>query len=94
MRIAYCHSIEHVEQLFYKNCWINISDNGVIHQNENTTKFLELNIRIELLSIQSSDIAFTIEILGLSFLFSKVIFTQIFHYPLPLQNLILSQIYL
>lgn len=40
-------------------CWINISDSGIIQLNPNIIKFLELKIGMELLSIRSSDIAFT-----------------------------------
>ena len=40
-------------------CWINISENGVIQLNQQILDFLNLKIRMELLSIRSSDIAFT-----------------------------------
>lgn len=40
-------------------CWINISKNGVILLNQQILDFLNLKIGMELLSIRSSDIAFT-----------------------------------
>ncbi len=40
-------------------CWINISENGVIQLNLHILDFLNLKIGMELLSIRSSDIAFT-----------------------------------
>lgn len=40
-------------------CWINISENGVIRINREMMKFLILEIGMNLLSIRSSDIAFT-----------------------------------
>ena len=40
-------------------CWINISENGMIQLNQAMMKFLNLEIGMELLSIRSSDIAFT-----------------------------------
>ncbi len=40
-------------------CWIKISDEGVIQLNDDMMKFLDLRIGMELLSIRSSDIAFT-----------------------------------
>lgn len=40
-------------------CWVNISENGVIHLNQQIFDFLNLKIGMELLSIRSSDIAFT-----------------------------------
>ena len=40
-------------------CWINISENGVIQLNQQILDFLNLKIGMELLSIRSSDIAFT-----------------------------------
>ena len=40
-------------------CWINISETGIIQLNQDMMTFLELNIGMELLSIRSSDIAFT-----------------------------------
>lgn len=40
-------------------CWINISDKGIIHLNPEMMNYLDLKIGMELLSIRSSDIAFT-----------------------------------
>lgn len=40
-------------------CWLHISDMGVIQLNPDMMKFLALNTGMELLSIRSSDIAFT-----------------------------------
>lgn len=40
-------------------CWISISETGVIQLNQNMVDFLNLEIGMELLSIRSSDIAFT-----------------------------------
>lgn len=40
-------------------CWISISGTGVIQLNQNMVDFLNLEIGMELLSIRSSDIAFT-----------------------------------
>lgn len=40
-------------------CWVNISDTGDIHLNQNMMQFLKLSVGMELLSIRSSDIAFT-----------------------------------
>ena len=40
-------------------CWVNISENGVIQLNQQILDFLNLKIGMELLSIRSSDIAFT-----------------------------------
>ncbi len=40
-------------------CWVNISENGVIQFNQPLLDFLNLKIGMELLSICSSDIAFT-----------------------------------
>lgn len=40
-------------------CWVNISKNGVIQFNQQILDFLNLKIGMELLSIRSSDIAFT-----------------------------------
>ena len=45
-------------------CWINISENGVIQLNQQTLNFLDLKIGMELLSIRSSDIAFTMGATG------------------------------
>ena len=42
-----------------KYCWINISEDGLIELNEEMLEVLELSIGMELLSIRSSDIAFT-----------------------------------
>lgn len=40
-------------------CWVNISDSGIIRLTDKMMKFLELKTGMELLSIRSSDIAFT-----------------------------------
>ena len=40
-------------------CWITISENGVIQLNQQILDFLNLKIGMKLLSIRSSDIAFT-----------------------------------
>lgn len=40
-------------------CWVSISGTGVIQLNQKMLDFLNLEIGIELLSIRSSDIAFT-----------------------------------
>ena len=40
-------------------CWVNISPDGKIKLTEEMMKFLDLQIGMELLSIRSSDIAFT-----------------------------------
>lgn len=40
-------------------CWVSISGTGVIQFNQKMTDFLNLEIGMELLSIRSSDIAFT-----------------------------------
>ena len=40
-------------------CWVNISENGVIQLSHEMMNFLNLRIGMELLSIRSSDIAFT-----------------------------------
>ncbi len=45
-------------------CWINISENGVIQLNQQILDFLNLEIGMELLSIRSSDIAFTMGATG------------------------------
>ena len=45
-------------------CWVNISDNGVIQLNQPILDFLNLKIGIQLLSIRSSDIAFTMGATG------------------------------
>ena len=40
-------------------CWVNITENGTIRLSNEMMKFLDLEIGTELLSIRSSDIAFT-----------------------------------
>ena len=45
-------------------CWVNISENGVIQLNQQIMDFLNLKIGMELLSIRSSDIAFTMGAMG------------------------------
>ena len=45
-------------------CWINISENGVIQINQKILDFLNLKIGMELLSIRSSNIAFTMGATG------------------------------
>ena len=40
-------------------CWIKVSNEGIIQLNDDMMKFLDLRIGMELLSIRSSDIAFT-----------------------------------
>ena len=45
-------------------CWVNISENGIIQLNQQTLDFLNLKIRMKLLSIRSSDIAFTMGATG------------------------------
>ena len=40
-------------------CWVNISESGIIQLNQQILNFLNLKIGMELLSIRSSDIAFT-----------------------------------
>ncbi len=45
-------------------CWVNISENGVIQLNQQVLDFLNLKIGMELLSIRSSDIAFTMGATG------------------------------
>ena len=45
-------------------CWINISENGIIQLNQQILDFLNLKIGMELLSIRSSDIAFTMGATG------------------------------
>lgn len=45
-------------------CWINISENGTIQLNQQILDFLNLKIGMELLSIRSSDIAFTMGATG------------------------------
>ena len=45
-------------------CWVNISENGVIQLSQQIMDFLNLKIGMELLSIRSSDIAFTMGAAG------------------------------
>ncbi len=45
-------------------CWVNISENGVIQFNRQVLNFLNLKIGMKLLSIRSSDIAFTMGATG------------------------------
>lgn len=45
-------------------CWVNIAENGIIQFNQQTLDFLNLKIGMELLSIRSSDIAFTMGAIG------------------------------
>ncbi len=45
-------------------CWVNISENGVIQLNQKILDFLNLKIGMKLLSIRSSDIAFTMGAIG------------------------------
>ncbi len=45
-------------------CWVNILENGVIQLNQQILDFLNLKIGMELLSIRSSDIAFTMGATG------------------------------
>ena len=45
-------------------CWVNISENGAIQLNQQILEFLNLKIGMELLSIRSSDIAFTMGATG------------------------------
>ena len=45
-------------------CWVNISKNGIIQLNQQILDFLNLNVGMELLSIRSSDIAFTMGATG------------------------------
>ena len=45
-------------------CWVNISENGIIQLNQQILDFLNLKIRMGLLSIRSSDIAFTMGATG------------------------------
>ena len=46
-------------------CWVSISENGVIKLNQEMMKFLDLQIGMELLSIRSSNIAFTMGARGI-----------------------------
>lgn len=45
-------------------CWVNISENGIIQLNQQILDFLNLRIGMELLSIRSSNIAFTMGATG------------------------------
>ncbi len=45
-------------------CWVNISENGVIQLSQQIMDFLNLKIGMELLSIRSSNIAFTMGAAG------------------------------
>lgn len=45
-------------------CWVTISENGVIQLNQQILDFLNLKIGMELSSIRSSDIAFTMGATG------------------------------
>ena len=45
-------------------CWLNISENGIIQLNQQILDFLNLKIGMELLSIRSSNIAFTMGATG------------------------------
>jgi len=45
-------------------CWVNISENGVIQLNQQILDFFNLKTGMELLSIRSSDIAFTMGATG------------------------------
>lgn len=45
-------------------CWVNISENGVIQLHQQMLDFLNLKIGMELLSIRSSNIAFTMGATG------------------------------
>ncbi len=45
-------------------CWVNISEKSVIQLNQQILNFLNLKIGMELLSIRSSDIAFTMGATG------------------------------
>lgn len=45
-------------------CWVSISEGGVIQLNQQILDFLNLKIGMELLSIRSSDIAFTMGATG------------------------------
>lgn len=45
-------------------CWVNISESGVIQLNQQILDFLNLKTGMELLSIRSSDIAFTMVATG------------------------------
>ena len=61
------YQIPESEFIKYKGrsyCWVSISENGVIQLNQQTLDFLNLKIGMELLSIRSSDIAFTMGATG------------------------------
>lgn len=45
-------------------CWISISESGVVQLSQHILNFLNLKIGMELLSIRSSDIAFTMGATG------------------------------
>ncbi|MCI8356171.1 MAG: hypothetical protein HFI47_14115 [Lachnospiraceae bacterium] len=45
-------------------CWVKISENGVIQLSQQIMDFLNLKVGMELLSIRSSDIAFTMGAAG------------------------------
>ncbi len=45
-------------------CWVNISENDIIQLNQQILDFLNLKIGMELLSIRSSNIAFTMGATG------------------------------
>lgn len=45
-------------------CWVNISESGVIQLSRQMSDFLHLRVGMELLSIRSSDIAFTMGATG------------------------------
>lgn len=45
-------------------CWLYISEKGILHFNDEILKTLSLNIDDKLLSIRSSDIAFTMGVKG------------------------------
>lgn len=56
------YQTEEGEFIKYKGrayCWIGISESGMIQLNQKMLDFLDLKIRMGLLSIRSSDIAFT-----------------------------------
>ena len=58
-----CYQTAEGEFVKYKGrsyCWVNISENGVIQLDQRIINFLNLKIGMELLSIRSSDIAFTV----------------------------------
>ena len=61
------YQIPESEFIKYKGrsyCWVSISENGVIQLNQQTLDFLNLKIGMKLLSIRSSDIAFTMGATG------------------------------